>query len=82
MLLEKPSDVQMWSGPYIERLPLDPWGGDYIYHDLGKGQVEIVSYGSDRTPGGTGWAEDIRTVFEPTIEKLSLHPDTQRNNRK
>lgn len=44
-----------------DSIPLDPWGMPYIYvcpgtqgHDF-----EIISYGSDRAPGGSGYAADI-----------------------
>ena len=57
-LLVQPSDVPKWS-KYIEQLPLDPWGHDYVYHDLGNNEVQIMSYGADGAPGGTGINEDI-----------------------
>jgi len=48
---------------YLEsrHLPKDPWGHDYIYVVPGpKGEAfEIVSYGADGEPGGTGDAADI-----------------------
>lgn len=48
---------------YLEssRLPKDPWGHDYIYLSPGRSQepYEIISYGSDGEPGGTGDAADI-----------------------
>jgi len=44
-----------------DTIPLDPWGMPYVYvcpgtqgHDF-----EIISYGSDRAPGGSGYAADI-----------------------
>lgn len=49
--------------PYITKdLPLDPWGNDYQYQwpgPLGDDSFSIVSYGSDRAPGGEGDAADI-----------------------
>lgn len=43
------------------RLPLDPWGNEYIYLAPGRqGEpYEIISYGSDGEPGGTGHASDL-----------------------
>ncbi len=43
------------------RLPLDPWDEPYIYLAPGRSgePYEIVSYGSDREPGGEGHAADI-----------------------
>lgn len=44
-----------------ETIPLDPWGNEYAYACPGtKGRdFEIVSYGEDGQPGGTGFAADI-----------------------
>ncbi len=43
------------------RVPLDPWGNPYIYLSPGRQNepFEIISYGSDGEPGGTGTAADI-----------------------
>jgi len=50
-------------GGYLARtrLPSDPWGNEYIYLAPGRqGQpFEIISYGSDGEPGGTGHAAEI-----------------------
>ncbi len=44
-----------------DSVPLDPWGMPYIYSCPGSQghDFEIISYGSDRAPGGTGYAADI-----------------------
>lgn len=44
-----------------QRLPLDPWGSPYVYLSPGRqGEpFEIISYGSDGEPGGTGTAADL-----------------------
>ena len=48
---------------YLEntRLPKDPWNHDYIFISPGRNQepYEIISYGSDGEPGGTGDAADL-----------------------
>lgn len=50
-------------GGYLARprVPLDPWGNPYIYLSPGRrGEpFEIISYGSDGEPGGTGHAADL-----------------------
>ena len=48
-------------GGYVERLPKDPWGNAYQYLSPGihGGEVEIMSYGADGQPGGTGEDADI-----------------------
>ena len=61
-LVQQPRDAQSWKGPYIkDAIPNDPWGRPYIYKFPGKvpGKPEIVSYGADGAPGGTGDNADI-----------------------
>jgi general secretion pathway protein G len=42
-------------------VPKDPWGGEYIYLVPGRAgeSYEVISYGRDGEPGGTGDAADI-----------------------
>jgi general secretion pathway protein G len=47
-------------GGYIDRLPKDPWGGDYRYLAPGqRGDFDLYSLGADGQPGGDGAAADI-----------------------
>ncbi len=47
-------------GGYLDRLPKDPWGGDYQYLNPGiQGEIDIVSLGRDGKPGGEGYDADI-----------------------
>jgi general secretion pathway protein G len=47
-------------GGYLERLPQDPWGGDYLYLNPGiHGEIDVFSYGRDSKPGGEGYDADI-----------------------
>lgn len=43
------------------KLPKDPWNRDYLYLLPGRNNetYEIISYGSDGEPGGTGEAADL-----------------------
>ena len=65
VLREPPSseDANLWRGPYATRdIPRDPWGNDYIYTSPapnGLDEFGVVSYGSDKMPGGEGFARDI-----------------------
>ncbi|HEY1392385.1 MAG TPA: type II secretion system major pseudopilin GspG [Methylibium sp.] len=46
--------------PYLEKLPVDPWGNPYQYANPGvKGEVDVFSYGADGKPGGEGVDADI-----------------------
>jgi general secretion pathway protein G len=48
------------TGGYIDKLPKDPWGGQYQYLSPGvKGEVDVFSYGADGQPGGAGNDADI-----------------------
>lgn len=61
VLIERPANDAQWSGPYLRKaVPLDPWGHPYIYRIPGtRGDYDIVSYGRDGQPGGTGEDADI-----------------------
>jgi general secretion pathway protein G len=51
-----------WDGPYIEKIPLDPWGSPYQYVSPGrynKGSYDLWSMGKDGRDGGQGIEEDI-----------------------
>ncbi|MDA8095069.1 MAG: type II secretion system major pseudopilin GspG [Betaproteobacteria bacterium] len=47
-------------GGYLERLPKDPWGHDYLYLNPGvHGRVDVFSYGPQGQPGGQGENAEI-----------------------
>lgn len=60
-LVTRPADEPKWDGPYIKKaVPPDPWGNAYIYKSPGDhGDVDLLSYGKDGQPGGSGEAADI-----------------------
>ncbi len=63
-LVEAPSDVVTWNGPYLRKtvVPADPWGVAYIYRSPGRhGAFDILTYGADKREGGSGDAEDIES---------------------
>ncbi|HOE12481.1 MAG TPA: type II secretion system major pseudopilin GspG [bacterium] len=54
-LVEQPSYAKNWRGPYIEDIPLDPWGNAYLYEYPGKRNpqgFDLVSMGPDGRSGG------------------------------
>lgn len=57
----QPAGVSKWQGPYLKKaMPLDPWDNAYVYVlQAGAGAIDILSYGADGKPGGTGEAQDI-----------------------
>jgi len=64
-LVVNPGAGTKWQGPYLQRRKIqkDPWQNAYVYQvpskDGGAGSYDIISYGSDGAPGGTGSAKDI-----------------------
>ncbi len=60
-LVNEPSGVKGWNGPYIKNSLLkDPWGQPYKYKVPGEhGDFDIESFGADRQKGGEGKNADI-----------------------
>lgn len=54
---------EKWDGPYLEAksIPKDGWGNDFQYSVPGQDNMpfDIISYGGDKSSGGTGNNEDI-----------------------
>jgi len=47
-----------WQGPYLEKIPPDPWGNAYFYQSDGSTYV-LKSFGADGVEGGEGKNADI-----------------------
>lgn len=64
-LAERPSAPPVpanWvAGGYLDAVPVDPWGNDYVYLSPGPDGAgfELVSLGADGETGGDGTAADI-----------------------
>ncbi|MCI0653684.1 MAG: type II secretion system major pseudopilin GspG [Methylococcaceae bacterium] len=61
-LVEQPSGVNGWNGPYLrkKKIPKDPWQYDYQYRSPGAhGYFDIFSLGSDNREGGEGEDKDV-----------------------
>lgn len=60
-LVNRPPNEPKWNGPYLRKPPpLDPWGRPYIYKSPGeRGEYDLLSYGKDGQPGGSGENADI-----------------------
>jgi len=53
-LLTQPSNAKNWHGPYLDKLPIDPWGTPYIYYYPGKhtpNSYDLLSAGVDQKEG-------------------------------
>ncbi len=58
-LVQQPSNAKNWHGPYLEALPVDPWGNPYVYYYPGKHNTtgyDLLSMGPD---GKEGTDDDI-----------------------
>jgi general secretion pathway protein G len=62
-LTTKPASAGKWNGPYLQRaVPADPWGKPYQYRSPGEhGDYDLLSFGKDGQPGGSGEAADIKS---------------------
>jgi general secretion pathway protein G len=60
-LVQRPTNEAKWKGPYLRKqVPLDPWGKAYVYRMPGEtAEFELLSFGKDGRPGGSGQAADI-----------------------
>lgn len=63
-LVSKPGglpEARNWkAGGYIDRLPKDPWGRDYVYLSPGQhGDFDLYTLGGDGQPGGEGEDADV-----------------------
>jgi len=65
-LVEKPAVGEIprnWKDDgYIDKIPKDPWGDNYIYLSPGvHGDYDLYSYGADGEEGGDGKDADIQS---------------------
>ncbi|MFL2840764.1 MAG: type II secretion system major pseudopilin GspG [Pseudohongiellaceae bacterium] len=60
-LIDAPAGVEdRWNGPYLESMPMDPWGQTYIYaypstHDR---EFDVFTLGADQQENGGGADQD------------------------
>ena len=63
-LLVKSASAFNWRGPYLKKMPKDPWGNQYVYKCPGTHNVDydLYSYGKNGVEGGgddiTSWGEE------------------------
>lgn len=60
-LVKPPQNEPRWAGPYLKKdVPPDPWGKPYVYRSPGEhDDYDLLSYGRDGQPGGSGADADI-----------------------
>jgi len=58
-LIQQPNNAKNWHGPYLDKVPQDPWGNNYLYYYPGKhnqNSYDLLSVGPD---GKEGSEDDI-----------------------
>lgn len=61
-LMTNQGNATGWDGPYMSgEIPPDPWGKPYIYRSPGEGgkDYDLLTYGADGKPGGSGEDADL-----------------------
>ena len=58
-LITQPNNTPNWHGPYLDKIPQDPWGHNYIYTYPGRhntSSFDLLSVGPD---GKQGTSDDV-----------------------
>jgi general secretion pathway protein G len=61
-LRQQPAGMDQWHGPYLTKdVANDPWNHPYVYKFPGDhgDEPDLISYGADGQPGGSGIDADI-----------------------
>jgi general secretion pathway protein G len=61
-LITRPNDptLRNWRGPYLDKLPRDPWNNTYLYLYPGRNsEFDVFTHGADGQPGGEGINAEI-----------------------
>ena len=63
-LNKQPPNEPRWNGPYLRKsVPPDPWDHPYVYQSPGvQGDYDLISYGKDGRPGGSGENADMTNI--------------------
>jgi general secretion pathway protein G len=63
-LVTPPAGEERWRGPYLKKATglTDPWGETFQYRSPGQhGEYDVYSFGADKTEGGDGEDQDIKS---------------------
>jgi general secretion pathway protein G len=58
-LVTMPANAKNWHGPYLDKIPLDPWGNPYIYYFPGKHSPAGYDLSSAGFDGKEGTEDDV-----------------------
>ena len=49
-LIQQPRDATSWHGPYLDSIPKDPWGNEYLYECPGRHNPRSYDISSQGSP--------------------------------
>ena len=84
-LVIRPTDssIRNWKGSYLDKIPTDPWGNEYLYLNPGLNRdIDIYSLGRDGLPGGEGEDEEGFGKYYALLIGVSNYPDSHLDNLK
>jgi general secretion pathway protein G len=58
-LVQQASGTTHWHGPYLDRIPIDPWGNKYFYECPGRHNTNAYDLFSAGPDGRIGTEDDI-----------------------
>jgi general secretion pathway protein G len=58
-LIQQPGDAKNWRGPYLDKIPQDPWGNNYVYTCPGRRNANGYDLSSIGPDGKEGTDDDI-----------------------
>ena len=61
-LITEPEGARAWRGPYMDRLPRDPWNNEPYHYRIPREHglnFDVFTYGADNAEGGEGQDADI-----------------------
>jgi len=58
-LLQAPRQARNWRGPYLDKIPQDPWGNEYLYAQPGRQNATSFDLSSIGPDGKAGTEDDF-----------------------
>jgi general secretion pathway protein G len=58
-LLQAPRQARNWRGPYLDKIPQDPWGNEYQYAQPGRQNANSFDLSSIGPDGKAGTEDDF-----------------------
>jgi general secretion pathway protein G len=76
-LVHQPANKPGWQGPYVKKIPQDPWGRAYTYRHPGKQDpksFDLISSGPD---GRLGTDDDVSNEDEGRLKEEEIEDTTE-----